>query len=417
MKKYAVITLLIALGVLPLCFAQERVVAVTAEKEIDIQGNDVAAARTVALAAAARDAVEKAYGTYVKIEELPDARTIIAQTAGNLQYKILAEQQRGKRYWVKIQANVSIPAEYVLDQPEEREELGEAMENFVQKYPQGEVNWGEGFVLSYGKGVIASGQSEEEAARAAEVDARAHLLEIIHDIPVDDRAKAGQDPRMSFALEGFVQGAEVVARSRSGTTVNVTMQAPLRGVKGLSMTLYGFYTPPLPAVTEVIKPTPKKHPPKQQTPPTQEPKPEQFTGIVIDARAVPNAAPAVFPSVQDTQKREVYGVQKVNQEDLQKRGMASYAVVAREVKISRLFPNAIIIPARYSPDPPKTQEKKRRQGYNPLTVKASGIEGQLNATIIVSTEDAQKIVDADDTSGALKECRVLIVVPSEKPNL
>lgn len=413
MKKITVLTVLLVLGILPFCFAQERVVAVTSEKEIDIQNNDVAAARTVALAAAARDAVEKAYGTYVKIEELPDARTIIAQTSANLQYKILAEQQRGKKYWVKIQASVAIPAQYILDQGNEREELGEAMENFVQKYPQGEVNWGEGFVLAYGKGVIASGQSEEEAARAAEVDAKAHMLEIIHDLPVDDRSKAGQDPKMSFALEGFVQGAEIVTRSRSGATVNVTMQASLRGVKGLSMTLYGMYTPPIPEVAEAIQPTRKKIPSTTK----QQPKPKEFSGIVIDARAVPNAAPAVFPQVEDTQKRQVYGVQKVNQEDLQKRGMASYAVVARDVKISKLYPNAIIIPVSYSPDAPQTQDKKRRQGYSPLMVKASNTKGQLNSTLTVSDEDAQKIVDADDETGALKQCRVVIVVPSEKSGM
>jgi hypothetical protein len=102
---------------------------------------------------------------------------------------------------------------------------------------------------------------------------------------------------------------------------------------------------------------------------------------------------------------------------LQKRGMASYAVVAREVKISKLYPNAIVIPVSYSPDAPQTQEKKRRQGYNPLTVKASTVHGQLNSTLTVSDEDAQKIVDADDESGALKQCRVVIVVPSEKPGM
>ncbi|HEY7160192.1 MAG TPA: hypothetical protein VH815_02990, partial [Acidobacteriota bacterium] len=220
---------------------------------------------------------------------------------------------------------------------------------------------------------------------------------------------------MSFSLEGFVQGAEVVTRSRSGATVNITMQASLRGLKGLSMTLYGLYTPPIPEVSEVIKPTPKK-PPKQTA--SKEPaKPKEFSGIVIDARAVPNAAPAVFPQVQDTQKRQVYGVQKVNQEDLQKRGMASYAVVAREVKISKLYPNALVIPVSYSPDAPQTQQKPRRQGYDPLTVKASSSQGQLNSTLIISDEDAQKIVDLDDETGALKQCRVVIVVPSEKPGM
>jgi hypothetical protein len=297
-----------------------------------------------------------------------------------------------------------------MDQTDEREELGEPMQNYVQKYPQGEVNWGEGFVHAYGKGVIAAGQSEEEAARAAEIDAKAHLLEIVHDIPVDDRMKSGENERMSFALEGFVQGAEVVARSRQGSTVNVTVRAPVRGVKGLSMTLYGFYTPPPPAVTEVIVPTRKK---QTQKPPKPEPKPEQFTGIVIDARAIPTT-PAIFPRVEDTKKREVYGVSKVNEEDLEKRGMASYAIVAREVKISRMFPNAIIIPANYSPDPPQQQtKKKRRQGYNPMLVKAAGTDGKLKATLIVSEADAQKIVDADDENGVLKECKVVVVVSSE----
>jgi hypothetical protein len=412
MKKYIALTILILIGSFHICFAEERLVAVTAEKEVEIQGGDTAAARTVALAAAARDAVEKAYGTYVKIEELPNARTILAQSAAALRYQILAEQKRGNKYWVKIQANVAIPAEHVMNKVEEREELGEPMENYVQKYPQGEVNWGEGFIHAYGKGVIGEGQSEDEAARAAEVDAKAHLLEIVHDIPVDDRMKAGEESRMSFALEGFVQGAEVVARSRQGSTVNVTVRAPVRGVKGLSMTIYGFYTPPPPAVTEVIIPTRKKQGIKKE-PPKTETKPSEFTGIVIDARAIP-ASPAIFPRVEDTQKREVYGVSKVNQEDLQKRGMASYAVVAREVKISRLFPKATIIRANYSPDPPQPQEKKkRRQGYNPMLVKAAGTDGKLKATLIVSEADAQKIVDADDEKGLLKECKVVVVVSSE----
>jgi hypothetical protein len=230
--------------------------------------------------------------------------------------------------------------------------------------------------------------------------------------------KAGEEPRMSFALEGFVQGAELVTRSRTGNTVNVTLKAPLRGVKGLSMTMYGFYTPPPPEVPEVIEPTAKKiakKPPQQKPPvtPPAEPKPEEFTGIVIDARAIP-AAPAVFPKIKDTEKRDVYGVNKVNQEDLQKRGMASYAVVAREVNISRLFPKALVIQVRYAPEEATEQNKpKRRQGYKPLVVKAAGADGKLKTNLIVSAEDAQRIVDADDATNALKECRVVVVVSSE----
>src|SRR5580765_3580555 len=100
-------------GAASLVYCQgDRTVAVSAEKEVAIQNQDVAAARTMALQLAARDAVEKAFGVYVKVEELPDARRIFAQAAAGLKYQILAEQQRGNKYWVKIEAQVSIPAEY-----------------------------------------------------------------------------------------------------------------------------------------------------------------------------------------------------------------------------------------------------------------------------------------------------------------
>src|SRR5262245_52056721 len=115
-------------------FAQDaKLVAVTAEKDVEIKNNDVAAARTIALAMAAREAVEKGYGTYIRIEELPDARRVLASAAAGLKYQILAEQQRKNRYWVKIQAQVMVPNEYVrTKEDEERERLGESMNNFVK---------------------------------------------------------------------------------------------------------------------------------------------------------------------------------------------------------------------------------------------------------------------------------------------
>lgn len=462
MKKAIWFVSIFYLAFVVLLHAQSgKQVAVTAEKEVDIANNDVAAARTVALAVAARDAVEKAYGSFIKVEELPDARTVIAQTAAGLQYRILAEQQRGNKYWVKIQASVEIPAQYVLDkETPEREDLGDNINNFVQKYPQGEINWGTGVVLAFGKGVITGGNSanaEENAARAAEVDAKAHLLEILNDIAVDDRMKAEEDKRISFALEGFVQGVEVVTRSRTDTTVNVTVQAPLRGIKGLTMTIFGYYTPevvprpepttaqqttkppkPKPSTTKPPKPEPPKpqmEQPKAEAAPESGPaKPEtkppqvsenqqlnepaapgvEFTGVVIDARAVA-VAPAIFPKVQDTKKQDVYTVKDANQDDLQKRGMASYATVSRDVTISKLFPKALVVAVNYMPEGPADAGKqKRRQGYKPLVIKAAGTDGQaIKANLVVSEEDAEKLQQLNQKTGALKQCRVVVVVSSE----
>ena len=393
----------------PFVYAQSpRTVAVTAEKEVKIENNDVAAARTIALSMAARDAVEKAYGTFIRIEELPEARRIIAAASSGLKYQILAEQQRKNNYWVKIQAEVEVPAEYVKSQEPQRERLGQNMNSFVQKYPQGEINWGEGFILAHGRGEITDPgpNGEDKATRAAEVDAKARLLEIIKDIPLDDRAKAGQEQRISFALEGFVQGSEVVAKSKTGTNINVTVQAPIRGVKGLTMAVLGFYTPP-PPPPPVEKPKEKATVAENKPP---KPDPRTFTGLVIDARNV-KANASLFPAVQDNNKQQIYTVGQVNKEDLQRRGMASYAVVSRDAVISKLFPRALVLQVRYqaSGTAPKTQ---RRQGDQPFIARPEAAEGSLQTNLVMNEEDSATLKQIAEQTSVLKECRVVIVLSS-----
>ena len=393
------IAILFVLLQITYAYAQQgKMVAVTAEKEVEIKNNDVAAARTTALALAARDAVEKGYGTYIKVEELPEARKVLATAAAGLKYQILAEQQRKNRYWVKIQAEVVVPNEYVGNEEPEREQMGDQMNNFVQKYPQGEINWGEGTILAHGRGEITNTgpNGEDLAARAAEVDAKAHLMEIIKDIPVDDRARAGQDEKMSFALEGFVKDAEVVAKTKNGTSITVSVQAPIRGLKGLTLTVLGYYTPaPPPPPPEKPKPSGTA----QMKKPLEDPR--SFTGLVIDARNV-QANASLFPKVQDPNQKDVYSVGQVNKEDLQKRGMASYAVVSRDAVISRLFPKATVLQVSYQP--------QKRQGDKPLVLKTVDADGNLKTNLVLSDEDAAKIQQLSEESNILKECRVIILL-------
>jgi hypothetical protein len=390
-------------------FAQDgRLVAVTAEKDVEIKNNDVAAARTIALAMAAREAVEKGYGTYIRIEEMPDARRILASASAGLKYQILAEQQRKNRYWVKIQAEVLVPNEYAKGAEEERERLSDSMNNFVQKYPQGEVNWGEGWILAHGKGEITDtgANGEDQATRAAEIDAKAHLLEIIKDIPVDDRMKAGQEQKMSFRLEGFVKDSEVVAKSKTGTTVNVTVQAPIRGINGLVLAVLGYYTPPTPQPPPPVEhKEPTAHVAKNK--PLEDPR--AFTGVVIDARKV-QANASLFPKIQDPKDKEVYTVGQVNKEDLQKRGMASYAVVSRDAVISKLFPKALVLQVRYQPQSGPSAPAKKRQGEKPLVLSSVDVSGELKTNLVLSEEDASKLQQLSEETNVLKECRVIVVL-------
>jgi hypothetical protein len=414
--KYA-ITLFVLCCLFSIAGAQSgRMVAVTAEEEVAIQNNDVAAARTIALAMAARQAVEKAYGTFIRVEELPEARRIIASAASTLKFQILAEQQRKHKYWVKIQAEVQVPSEYIKTEEPQRERLGESMNSFVQKYPQGEVNWGEGFVIAHGKGEITDtgANGETKATRAAEIDAKAHLLEIIKDIPLDDRSKTGQEQRISFALEGFVQGSEVVAKSKTGTTIHVTVQAPIRGIKGLTMAVLGYYTPPPPPPPpRPVRPPAEQQKPKDPAVAQQAGKPlsdpRLFTGVVIDARNV-QANASLFPKIVDKQKQEVYTVGQVNKADLQKRGMASYAVVSRDATISKLFPRALVVRVSYQPQSAPRAQEQKRQGENAIVIPAEAVEGPLQTTVVLNDDEVEKLRQLSEETTLLKECRVVIVL-------
>jgi hypothetical protein len=223
---------------------------------------------------------------------------------------------------------------------------------------------------------------------------------------------------MSFVLEGFVQGSDVVAKSKTGTTIHVTVQAPIRGAKGLTLAVLGYYTPPPPP-----PPPPKVQPPVQ--PPTKEPPKvagvetkkapladaRAFTGVVIDARKV-QANASLFPKIQNEKKEEVYTVGQVNKEDLKKRGMASYAVVSRDATISKLFPRALVIPVSYQAQT-ATSKTPRRQGSNPLILTSVAGDGTLQTNLVLSEEDMAKLQQIAAETNVLKECRVVIVLSAE----
>jgi hypothetical protein len=203
---------------------------------------------------------------------------------------------------------------------------------------------------------------------------------------------------MSFALEGFIQGAQVVARSKSGREVHVTVQVPIRGVQGLTTVIYGMYK---------VEPPP---PPEQKPKPAPVQEAKKFTGVVIDARKAP-VSPAIFIKVKDTKKRQVINASFVNKDDLLKRGMASYAVVSRDVQISKIFPHALVLPVLYSPGAEtRSANLPRRQGETPLLVSAVDAGGELKTDIVISDEDAARLAALDQTSDAIKQCRIIIVL-------
>jgi hypothetical protein len=176
------------------------------------------------------------------------------------------------------------------------------------------------------------------------------------------------------------------------------------------MSLYGYYTPPPPQPPPA---QPQKEPPQiAQEEKKKEPlaDPRTFTGVVIDARKVEGNA-SLFPKIQDEKKKEFYTVGQVNKEDLQKRGMASYAVVSRDAVISKLFPKARVIQVRYMPEGSSTAAK-RREGDKPLVLSSVGLDGALKTNLVLDEENAAKLQQMATQTNVLKECRVVIVFSS-----
>jgi hypothetical protein len=101
----------------------------------------------------------------------------------------------------------------------------------------------------------------------------------------------------------------------------------------------------------------------------------------------------------------------VNKDELQKRGMASYTLVSRDARISRIFPHATVVQVSYSPQTSgNSRELARRQGAKAFVAVAESSQGNLKSNIILPDQEAAIIAGIDQSTNALKECRVVIVV-------
>lgn len=104
-----------------------------------------------------------------------------------------------------------------------------------------------------------------------------------------------------------------------------------------------------------------------------------YTGLIIDCRDM-GLDVAIAPSIKAANGTEIYAYRNVTRQMASNRGMVAYA------------------------DSP---ENANRAGANPLTVKALFIEGECDA--VVSDEDANKILVANQSGHFLNNCMVVFV--------
>ncbi len=269
---------------------------------------------------------------------------------------------------------------------------GGKYDSFIETFPNGKINWKEGYVEAAGSGDIPDSENTAVALRAARIDARGNMLKIMKGIRIDGDRMITDISDAAIRLKGFIKGAERISKKTKTDSVEVVLRAPLKGVNGLS--------------TEIIKNeefTSAENGGTVNTVKVSLFENKKF--VLIDARGT-SLNPALLPKIYDSSGNVLYSPDKVKRNALKKRGMVSYVTLGKNEKTVQTQNNG-------SRSDDNKKKKKRHRGYRKIKVKKPEAEGKLKANITVSKEDAKKILQAEKDFNILSECRIVVVMDTE----
>lgn len=254
------------------------------------------------------------------------------------------------------------------------------------------INWEEGYLEVTAGGTCNVEKSKSKAqcyamaVKTARHLALEKLAEIIFGVRIDANNlfvnEVEQDVALRSSTDGLIKGAREIAMEQTefedgSIWVEITMGIVLTGEKGLSS-----------AVVPWMQRRTQAAPPKLFTvgakPPADVP---EATGLIVDASGLgvkPAMAPRVLVQGRD---EELYG--RVN---MDRSAAVRFGVVG------------------YTDSVDKARSLTERVGANPMVVKAVASGGAHSADVLLSTDDAARVVAANMKGDFLKECRVVFVV-------
>lgn len=261
---------------------------------------------------------------------------------------------------------------------------------------EGGLHWEDGKVIAVGYGLPPTGvygtRADLLARRVAIVDAQRNLAEFIQGTQIDAETTLHnymtENDTVKTRVSALIRGATIVEEEAMGDgSYRVTMSVPLYGAgKSVSSAI-------LPALRENKEPLP---PPAVVSPaPTTRQEIQDrvkngtnYTGVIVDASGMGLMA-SFSPVIYDTNGRAVYGIQNINYDRAISQGMVGYAKnLASAMNLSRI-------------------------GSTPLVVKAVQVRGGRNSVnpvnVVVSVEDANKILLANEKSNMLQDGSVVFV--------
>ncbi len=328
----------------------------------------IIAAKQVALILAKRQAVEKATGMSIEVENTQDQRTVVEKAMAGMTYTIVSEQTSGGMYTVVIHAVVNVPASQAgaVQSAGLSVTPSASQSPFIEKTPYGEINWTDGYIIAYGKGKITKGLNEDicnaMAKRAAMLDAHARVLEMIQNVNLDGdttiKGFVSKDSKLFYRLKGLIARVEPFEENKENGFYNVKIKIPFYGAKGVQAVFLNAY------LRSTITKTGTAASDKR---------------IVIDARGT-GLKPSMFVKIMDDKNKDVYTAKDVDRAMLKSKGMVEYV----------------------------TSTTLQSGDVEAKTLKA---EGKQDGNIVVSSSDADRIKQAGNDS-ALSNGNVVVITDS-----
>jgi len=254
----------------------------------------------------------------------------------------------------------------------------------------GHIDWEEGYIYAVGDGVpptdaVSPAQARVRAKRAAIDTAYARLLEMAEAVRVDTESTTvnyiNESHVVATRVSGLIQNAEIVTlRHFEDGSYQVKMRMPIRGRAGLASAVLPVQMEKAMRVgiayeisieNEDILPEDESG--------------EVYTGLIVDARGL-EVQPAMYPRLITMAGEVIYDLMRANPNTVIEEGLVEYSL---DMEVAGNSP---------------------RVGDNPLIVEGVSISGEYNADIVLTEEDAEKILSVDSISAFFGEAKVIIVV-------
>lgn len=275
-----------------------------------------------------------------------------------------------------------------------------------QKYT---VDYTKGFVKAYGSGCSEPGTPEPlaqmEAEEAARTVALNNLAEAIKGVRIVGyttiRKMQFKDSYITRAVNAFLIGATVCPDSNPTYIYNE--KAEIGCYKNYCL-MIGITNSPqgarllIPIIKELKKKYPSKPPKVEEIAPKGEkteqivskPDLQQVDGVIIDVREIPDYSPSLAPIIETkdiaNRPKVVFAASMVDEDVVRRKGAVAAQVATKQQLDSVLQAWGI---------------------KHPLIIKARGIDPTTGA-IIISNEDAVKLIAADQKNNFLSKGNVVI---------